>query len=190
MVGRWLRLTLLLLFVGYAWACSRWPAGSCLSRFAFLAALLTILNPQALFLSDISPPTCRTPRSPPSSSSLHPDLGAGLLAVAAYGLRAAGVALLAAWTAESLLRRRCRQAVARGGRRWSMLGAWQVYVAQVKSDPAFAEPAYAYQRADYQFYNVGYVENMAYMDPFRPELGRATARQLAARVWTTYRGCP
>jgi len=67
---------------------------------------------------------------------------------------------------------------------------WQTYVAGVKSDPAFARPAYAYQRADYQFYNVGYLENMSYLDPFRPELGRASPRDFAARVWTNIRGMP
>ena len=110
--------------------------------------------------------------------------------MAAFGLRTAGVALLAAWAAESLLRRRLRQAVARGGRRWRASAPGRCTSRGVKSDPAFAEPAYPYQRADYQFYNVGYVENMSYMDPFRPELGRASARQLAARVWTNVRGMP
>jgi hypothetical protein len=100
------------------------------------------------------------------------------------------VALLAAWTVESLLHRRFRQALARGITAVVAVGAWQAYVASVKSDPAFSAPAYDYQRADYQFYNVGYLENMSYLDPFRPELGRASARDLAGRVWTNVRGMP
>jgi hypothetical protein len=189
-VGQWLRLTAAVLFIGYAVAMFALARRFVPSRFAFLATLLALLNVQALFLSDYF--SADLPYAAVSTFFFlaPPGLGAGLLALAAYGLRTAGVALLAAWTAESLLRRRFRQAVVRGGTAMAMLGAWQVYVAHVKSDPAFAQPAYTYQRAEYQFYNVGYLENMSYVDPFRPELGRATARQLAARVWTNVRGMP
>jgi hypothetical protein len=189
-VGWWLRLTVAALFIGYAVAVFALARRFVPSRFAFLAALLAILNAQALFLSDYF--SADLPYAAVSTFFFlaPPGLGAGLLALSAYGLRTAGIALLAAWTAESLLHRSFRQALARGGTAVVILAAWQAYVAGVKSDPAFAEPAYAYQRADYQFYNVGYLENMSYVDPFRPELGRATARQFAARVWTNVRGMP
>jgi hypothetical protein len=189
-VGHWLRLTVAALFIGYAVAVFALARRLVPSRFAFFATLLAILNVQALFLSDYF--SADLPYAAVSTFFFlaPPGLGAGLLALSAYGLRTAGVALLAAWTAESLLRRRFPQALARGGTALVMLGAWQAYVAHVKSDPAFAEPAYDYQRADYQFYNVGYLENMSYVDPFRPELGRATPRQLVERVWTNVRGMP
>ena len=189
-VGWWLRLAAAALFIGYAVAVFALARRFVPSRFAFLAALLAILNAQALFLSDYFSADLPYAAASTFFFLAPPGLGAGLLALSAYGLRTAGIALLAAWTAESLLHRRFRQALARGGTAVAMLAAWQAYVAGVKSDPAFAEPAYAYQRADYQFYNVGYLENMSYVDPFRPELGRATAREFAARVWTNVRGMP
>jgi hypothetical protein len=189
-VGWWLRLSAAGLFVGYAVAVFALARRFVPSRFAFLAALLAILNAQALFLSDYF--SADLPYAAVSTFFFlaPPGLGAGLLAVAAFGLRTAGVALLAAWTAESLLHRRFRQALARGATAAVVVVGWQSYVAGVKSDPAFTQPAYAYQRADYQFYNVGYLENMSYLDPFRPELGRASARDFAARVWTNVRGMP
>ena len=60
----------------------------------------------------------------------------------------------------------------------------------VKADPAYAHPAYPYQRAGYQFYNVTYAENMAYVDPFRPELGRATGREMLGRIVENVRAMP
>ena len=189
-VGQWLRLTAAALFVGYAVAVFALARRFVSSRFAFLAALLAILNAQALFLSDYF--SADLPYAAVSTFFFlaPPGLGAGLLAVAAFGLRTAGVALLAAWTAESLLRLRFRQALARGVTAAAVVLGWQAYVLGVKSDPAFMQPAYAYQRADYQFYNVGYLENMSYVDPFRPELGRASARDFATRVWANVQGMP
>jgi hypothetical protein len=189
-VGWWLRLTAAGLFIGYAVAVFALARRFVPSRFAFLATLLAILNAQALFLSDYFSADLPYAAASTFFFLAPPGLGAGLLGLAAFGLRTAGVALLAAWTAESLLQRRFRQALARGGTAVAIVAAWQVYVASVKSDPAFAKPAYAYQRADYQFYNVGYWENMSYLDPFRPELGRASARDVAVRVWANVRGMP
>jgi hypothetical protein len=189
-VGHSLRLTAAALFIGYAVAVFALARRMVPSPFAFLATLLALLNVYGLVLSDYF--SADVPYTAVSTFFFlaPPGLRSGLLAVCAFGLRTAGVALLAAWTAESVLRRRYRQAVIRGATAVAVLGAWQGYVARVKSDPAFARPAYAYQRADYQFYNVGYLENLSYVEPFRPELGRVTARQLAARVWTNMRGMP
>ena len=47
-----------------------------------------------------------------------------------------------------------------------------------------AHPAYEYQRASYQYYNVSYAENMRLIDPFKPELGPLTARAMATRLAT------
>jgi len=189
-VGHSLRLTAAALFIGYAVAVFAFARRLVPSPFAFLATLLALLNVYGLVLSDYF--SADLPYTAVSTFFFlaPPGLGAGLLALCAFGLRTAGVALLAAWTVESILRRRFRQAAVRGATAAAVLGAWQGYVARVKSDPAFVRPAYAYQRADYQFYNVGYLENMSYVDPYRPELGRATAQQLAARVWTNMRGMP
>jgi hypothetical protein len=189
-VGWWLRLTAAVLFIGYSVGVFALARRFVPSRFAFLATLLAILNAQALFLSDYFSADLPYAAASTFFFLAPPGIAAGLLALAAFGLRTAGVALLAAWTAESLLRRRFGQALARGGMAVAIVASWQTYVAGVKSDPAFAQPAYAYQRADYQFYNVGYLENMSYRDPFQPELGRASGRDFAARVWTNVRGMP
>ena len=107
---------------------------------------------------------------------------AGLLGAAAYLTRAAGIALLVAWVSEALVQRRWGQVAARAGLALVPVVAWQVYTAGVKSGEEYAHPAYPYQRADYMYYNVGYVENILLVDPFAPELGRVTPRGLAARV--------
>jgi hypothetical protein len=114
----------------------------------------------------------------------------GVLAVAAYALRAAGVALLMAWIVESILHRRPRQALARLAVMLAAVASWQLYIAHVKSGPEFHHPAYAYQRAGYQFNNVGYAENMGYVDTFRPELGRVTSTDMVWRVVENLRSIP
>ena len=62
--------------------------------------------------------------------------------------------------------------------------AWQSYVFSVTRSKEYRQPAYAYQRAAYQYYNVSYAENILLIDSFRPELGRAGAGALAARLAT------
>jgi hypothetical protein len=51
----------------------------------------------------------------------------------------------------------------------------------VTTSEEYRHPAYAYQRASYQYYNVSYVNNILLVDPFIPELGRATPTELARR---------
>ncbi|MBA3892074.1 MAG: hypothetical protein H0X69_00030 [Gemmatimonadales bacterium] len=189
-VGRGLRFTAALLFIGYALAVFALARRLLSPGFAFVAALLAILNAQALFLSDYFAADLPYTALSVFFFLAPPGLGAGALAVGAFGLRTAGVALLGAWAAESLLRREFRQAAARGAVALAAVAGWQAYVHHVKSDPAFSQPAYSYQRAGYQFYNVGYLENMSYVDPFRPELGTATRSDLAARLTSNLSAIP
>jgi hypothetical protein len=189
-VGHWLRLASALLYAGYAAAayvmCRRFVTPG----YACLAALLAIVHSHTIFLSDFF--AADVPYA--FISTLFFAVGggpaAGLLALAAYGLRSAGIVLLAAWVAGSLLHRRKEQAIVRGAVAATAVLAWHGYTAHVKAEPSYTHPAYAYQRADYQFYNVGYAENMWYADPFRPELGRVSGRGLLARVATNLRGMP
>jgi hypothetical protein len=157
--------------------------------YAFLAALFTAMHPQTIFMSDMF--SAEIPYALVTVLFFVVMFGgsdrwrspvAGVLAVAAYALRAAGLALLAAWVAESLLRRRWRDVLLRGAVALVAVGAWTGYTAAVKSGAEYASPAYPYQRADYQYYNVAYAENMRYIDPFRPELGRASRRELMLRM--------
>ena len=189
-VGHWLRLASVLLYAGYGAAayvmCRRYVSPG----YAGLAALLTILHSHTIFLSDFF--AADVPYAFVSTLFFAVGGGpaAGLLALAAYGLRSAGIALLGAWVLDSLIRRRMDQAVLRGALAATAVLAWQGYTAYVKAEPSYAHPAYAYQRADYQFYNVGYAENMWYVDPFRPELGRVSGRGLLERVAGNLRGMP
>ena len=107
---------------------------------------------------------------------------AGALGVAAYLLRTAGIALLAVWVLDSLLGRRFRQAALRAAAAALPVLAWQGHIARVTASPAYHEPAYPYQRAPYYYSNVTYGENSWLIDPFRPELGRTSPRELGGRI--------
>jgi hypothetical protein len=189
-MGQGLRLTMALLFLGYAFAAFALARRYLPPGFAFAAALLAILNAQVLFLSDYF--AADLPYTAVSTFFFvaPPGLAAAALGVAAFGLRTAGVALLVAWAAQSLLRRRWRAAASRVAVGVAAVGSWQAYVHHVKSGVEFAQPAYSYQRAAYQFYNVAYAENMSYVDPFRPELGMAGRQDLLDRLGTNLRAIP
>ena len=189
-VGHALRLTMALLFLGYAFSSFALARRYLSPGFAFAVALLAILNVQVLFLSDYF--SADLPYAAVSLFFFVAPVGfaAGALAVLAFGLRTAGVALLAAWAAQSLLHQRWREAAVRLFVAVAAVGGWQVYVHHVKAGAEFSSPAYPYQRAAYQFYNVGYVENMSYVDPFRPELGLAGKRDLAQRLGTNLQAIP
>lgn len=203
-VGHALRITMCLLFLGYVAAVFALSRLLLTPGYAFLATLLTTLHAQTIFMSDFFAAdvpyafvsvlffvvTFRNGEG--RASTRAPDRGAlaGTLAVAAYAARSAGLALLGAWVAESLLHRRLRQAAIRGAVAIMALATWQLYTARVRASPDYQRPAYSYQRADYQFYNVGYLENMRYIDPFRPELGRASTTGLAHRVIENVRRMP
>jgi hypothetical protein len=101
---------------------------------------------------------------------------------AAYLLRTAGIALLAAWIAESLIRRRFRQAAMRAAVAAIPILAWQVHVWRVTASADYHRVTYAYQRAPYYYSNVTYGENSWLVDPFRPELGQTTFGGLTGRI--------
>ena len=107
---------------------------------------------------------------------------ASALAWTAYLLRAAGIALMIAWVADGLIKRRFRDAGIRLLLCAVPVVAWQGYTGQVKSAEEYGQPTYPYQRADYQNYNVGYLENILLVDSFVPEQGRVSAMQLARRL--------
>ena len=159
--------------------------------YAAVVAAMSVLHSHTIFLSDFF--AADVPYA--FLGALFFAVGAagpvaGLIAVAGYGLRTAGVALLGTWVADAMLRRRLRGTLVRGLVAATAVLVWAGYTMHVKGDPAYAHPAYPYQRAGYQFYNVTYAENMAYVDPFRPELGRATGRQMLGRLLENVRGMP
>jgi hypothetical protein len=114
----------------------------------------------------------------------------GATAVTGFLLRTAGLALLAAWVGESLIRRRCKQAAVRGAVALAPVVLWQGYIAAVTTNPSYRQPAYPYQRADYYYSNVPYTQNSRLVDPFRPEFGRASVGQLLTRALSNARTFP
>ena len=105
-----------------------------------------------------------------------------VLASIAFLLRAAGIGILAAWVGEALFRRQWRLVVIRAVLAAVPFVGWQMHVSRVLKSEEYRHPAYEYQRAPYQFYNVTYAENMALADPFRPEKGKANVGILAQRA--------
>jgi len=107
---------------------------------------------------------------------------AGGLAVTCFLLRSIGIALLAAWVGEALLERRFRVMAVRAVVALVAVLAWQAYIGGVKHAPEYQQPAYEYQRAGYEFYNVTYADNLVYVDPFTPELGKESIPSLVRRI--------
>jgi hypothetical protein len=60
----------------------------------------------------------------------------------------------------------------------------------VRNSYDYAHPAYEYQRAPYQYYNVSYAPNLLFIDSFRPELGRMDSGALAHRITTNLSRMP
>lgn len=185
-VGHALRLTWAALFVVYAiavYALARRVLGP---GWAVVATLLVILNLQLLWLSDAlfaeMPFACATVLFLLAAGDDQRRGLAALFGAMAYLLRASGLALLAAWVLDALLARRFLEATLRAALAALPILVWQAYVSEVQGRPEFTTPAYAYQRAGYNFYNVGYAANLAYVDAFVPERGLATTGDLVRRV--------
>jgi hypothetical protein len=83
---------------------------------------------------------------------------------------------------ESLFRKKFKQALVRLIVCLIPVIGWQLYILDIKSSEAYENPAYLYQRADYLNYNVGYLENILLVDSFKPELGKASCRDLGNRA--------
>jgi hypothetical protein len=188
--GHWLRITYAVIFLAYIAAAYLLASQYLPEKFAFLAGLVTLLHVQSSWMSDLL--FAEIPFALTTMLFLLVASGkgwartglAGILAMAAYLLRSVGVALLAAWLAESILRGRPREIAVRAGFCILPVLGWQLYIGQVQASPEYGQAAYAYQRAPYQYYNVSYLENIRYVDPFQPELGMVSARGLADRVGT------
>ena len=196
-VGRALRWSFLFIFCAYIAAVYAWVARYLSPGYGLLAALACLASPRAHFMSDMlfaeipyALATALFFLAAGSPRLRDRPLWAFVPAAAAYLLRTTGIALLAAWVAESLVRRQFRQAALRGALALVPVLAWQWHVARVQSGPEYARPAYAYQRAGYQFYNVSYAEQLAYIDMFAPELGRAATADLVRRMASNLAAIP
>lgn len=187
-VGTVLRLTfhaLYLTLVLLAYALARRFVGTGL---AFLLGVLTALNSYSYYLADL----CFTeiPYSAVTMGFLlcagarkrWSTTASGVLAMVAYLTRTSGLALLLAWVLDAVVDRRIRAALLRGVLVLIPVVAWQTYVESVKASDEYRTPAYEYQRAPWQFYNVTYADNLALVDPFRPEFGNLSWSGAAKRI--------
>lgn len=195
-VGRWLRLTFFLISIGLVVASYALLRAALPARLAFAGALLCLLNPSVLTLSnglmaEIPFALVSTlfvlaaTRKPAPATAL-----AGFLAILAYLLRTAGIALLVAWVADGIDRRSLRTTLLRLGIAIVPVVAWHAYVLAVETSPSYASPAYPYQRAAYLYHNVSYATNLSLQDPFLPERGRITTGSAARRFLSSIPGLP
>jgi hypothetical protein len=188
-VGHWLRLTFFVMFLLSVIATYALFERVLSAGWAFVAVVMCVLNLFSMFLTELL--FAELPFllasvlfvlwSGASGSRERPFLS-GLCATLAYLLRTAGVALLVAWMGESLVRKEFKRAAIRGVIALVPILGWQTYIADVQASASYAHPSYPYQRAEYVFYNVTYAENLFLRDPFQPELGKASLRNLVGRV--------
>jgi len=187
-VGRLLRFSSFVAFMAYIFAIHALMRQHLSSAFAFWGTVVALLNVHTYFLSDLCFPDMlygfltvgfllvygREARTPSSA-------WAGAVAIAAFALRTAGIALLVAWIGEGLVRRQWKTALLRGLIAAIPVLSWFSYVQSVETSAAYQHPAYAYQRADYMFYNVSYAKNVSLIDPFDPALGYSTVGDRVGR---------
>lgn len=195
--GHLLRISFFFLFTAYGLAVYFLARSFFRPGPAFLAAVVSLCHVLPLFMGDLlfgeipfALTTVLCLLVTKKAQSLPGRVGAGILAVASYLLRSAGLALLAAWVAAAALERRYGRAALRLAVALVPVLLWQGYLGRVKASEEYRKPAYEYQRADYQFYNVGYVENITLIDSFKPELGRADFSLMARRFLTNVSAIP
>jgi hypothetical protein len=187
-VGRWLRLSSCLVFIGYAVVALRFLRQYLPLQQSVLGTLLSIFCWHAWFLSDLLFPEVWFALATllflifarREGSLVHSVLAYGF-ALVSYGLRTVGLVALVVWVLQSLLQRRYRQALARVALALIPVACWHLYVASIERTHEYQHPAYAYQRAPYLFYNVSYARNLALRDPFTPEKGEVRIARRIAR---------
>jgi len=83
---------------------------------------------------------------------------------------------------DALVKRRLRSVVLRAAVSAVCVLAWTGYIRAVESSAEYRAPAYPYQRALYNMYNVAYTKNFSLRDPNDPGKGRLTVADWAARL--------
>jgi hypothetical protein len=189
LVGHALRLSFFVLFTGYGLGVYVMARNYLTPPYALLVAWTSLVFLLSFFLSDflfaelpfavttVLFVVCSRANADRSSTAL-----AGLFAIGAFLLRTVGFAVLVAWIAESAFRKRFKEMRLRAAVAFVPVLLWQAYTIGIQSGDEYAHPAYPYQRASYQFYNVSYLENYLLLDPDRPELGPASLDQLRRRI--------
>jgi hypothetical protein len=187
-VGQWLRFSAFIIFIVYIYVVYRFFKKHLSLHYACLATVLCLFSSHVYFLSDLCFPeilfslaTLLFVLCSMKEQSRGYSVLTYLFAVVSYALRTVGVAALAAWVLESLIRRRFKQAMLRAAFVLIPILCWQFYIASVESSYAYNHPAYAYQRAPYMFYNVTYARHVSLGDPFTPEKGATSPVKIVRR---------
>jgi hypothetical protein len=109
----------------------------------------------------------------------------------AFLARTVGLLLFVAWAAERVLKRDFKQAVAIAVIALAAAGMWMGYIHHVESSPEYVQPAYAYQHADYLYFNISYAKQVfRLVDMFSPELGYLTPYDFAKRFCLNVKRVP
>jgi hypothetical protein len=188
-VGGWLRRVYFVLFLGYAAAVYVMLRRLLSPNYAVPAALVCVFQLYTVYMSDTGFPelpftfvTLMFVLSAPAENTRRVRFLAAPLAIMAFALRTVGVAALAAWVADSACRRQFKQAAIRTVVALLPVVGWAGYVLDVESSQEYQNPRYGYQRAPYNYLNVSYARNVAYKDPFSPELGLNSPADRARQV--------
>lgn len=188
-VGYWMRWTFFFCFLAYILAIYHMARHYLPIRFAFIVALLCLLNLHTYYVSDLCFPEIPFALITVLFVIIHKKTSnnrglaiTGFLGISAYLLRTLGIALLAAWIAESLFNKEFKKTAIRFVIAMIPLIGWLSYIHFVESSKEYKNPEYAYQRADYLFYNVSYTTNLSLKDAFSPELGYVSTEQIVQRV--------
>ncbi len=199
-VGEWLRRSYLAIFFAYIISVYLILKRHLPLSIAFIGTVFCLFHSRMYFMSDLLFPEILYGLATTSFFLIlvnergHTRIAcvtAGLLGIAAFALRTIGVALSAAWVAESLLNKNFKRAAIRCAVALAPFLFWQGYIVSVVTGPEYNQPAYDYQRSEYVFYNVSYAKNMFTLkDPFRPELGLASFPDIVTRVFRNLEKLP
>ncbi len=187
-VGHWLRLSFFFLFIIYISAVYLLLREHLRARYAVAATLIVLFDPNIRnelefcasdFLYGLVTVLfflCNRK----TGRRIYPVL-ATILVIASYALRTIGIALLAAWVAESIINRRFKSAAIRLTLSLVPILCWQAYVFSVENSPQYNQPSYEYQRAEYLFYNVSYAKSVLLVNASAPEEGHVAFAQMTQR---------
>ena len=195
-VGPWLRLSFFLISLTFTVATYVLLRRFLQTHVALLGALLCLLNPSVLPLSNglmAEVPFALTSTLFVLCATRQPIAApwcTGLFAIIGYLLRTAGIALLIAWIVDAVARRDRRAFLVRLAVCAVPVLGWHTYVVLVEASPSYHNPAYPYQRAAYLYHNVSYATNLSLKDPFVPELGAITAGAAVRRYVLNLRELP
>lgn len=195
-VGRALRLSFFALFVIYVFTVHTLARSYLPLSYAFGVSVICLFNFHTHFMSDACFPEVAFALATVLFVLCHNKGGrffsviAAATAVAAFALRTVGVSLLAAWVVEGMLKRKFKLAALRLALLLVTVAGWQFYIRSVEAESAYSHPAYAYQRADYLFYNVSYARNVFLSAPFSAGSGRASVAEIAGRSLNNFAQLP